>query len=102
MENVEEGVPVDEDADDEEEFSGLLADAILKRPESIRGGNFRAAKQEKEKGKSGGSANARGGEEKRGEVNLNEGEDDGWIKETNPPVNGAQVTSIGGARHEGS
>lgn len=97
-ENIEEGALVDEDANDEDEFSGLLADAILKRPESMRGGKFRAAKQENEKGKSGDDGGAIG-EEKRGEVNLN---DDGWIRETNPPVNGALVTTVDSAGLEGS
>lgn len=96
VETVVEGVPVDEDAGDEDEFSGLLADAILKRPESIRGGRFRAAKQEKEKGKSSEDVGAIV-EERQGEVNLN---DDGWIRETNPPVNVAQVITVGGAGPE--
>jgi hypothetical protein len=84
-----EGVDGDgEDEEEEEEFSDILADAILKRPESIRDGSLRSMRKDS-RGKAI-HANENGvGSPKKEEVNLNgdgecrggrEDEDaDGWI-----------------------
>lgn len=85
-----EGVDGDGEDEEEEEFSDILADAILKRPESIRDGSLRSMRKDSSRGKAT-HANENGvGSSKKEEVNLNddvnfrggreEDEDvDGWI-----------------------
>jgi len=76
-------------------FSDLLADAILKRPESICGGSFRSAKREKEKARAedvGGSGSGRKDEARERYMRDGDGDgdadDDGWIRNTSSSLNG--------------
>jgi len=99
---------------EEEGFSGMLADAILKRPESIRDGSFRSMRKDSRGKLANGNGNAVGGVNK-GEINLNEDGDsggereededrdgDGWIREP-PPANPACRPIVNGdADGEGS
>jgi hypothetical protein len=54
---------------EEEGFSGMLADAILKRPESIRDGSFRSMRKDSRGKLANGNGNAVGGVNK-GEINM--------------------------------
>jgi hypothetical protein len=87
-----------EDEEEEEEFSDMLADAILKRPESIRDGSLKSTKKDS-RGKAVHVDGTAAKDLKKGEVNLNdhgncggerEGEDgDGWIM--GPCVNASRT-----------
>ncbi|KZP28053.1 hypothetical protein FIBSPDRAFT_947960 [Athelia psychrophila] len=69
--------------EEEEEINGVLADAILKRPESIRNGSFGSLRKK-----------ASGGEQRKGAVSLNEErgaaghpkEEDGWVRPPDAPA----------------
>jgi hypothetical protein len=93
----EDGVDEEEE---QEEFSNLLADAILKRPESIRDGSLRAMRKDS-RGK---AANGNPLESlQKGEVHLNgdgggepeedeDGQGDGWIREPFPSTSRPNVS----------
>jgi len=111
----EEGLEEEDEEEQEQEFSDILADAILKRPESIRDGSFRSARKDSSRGKL--STNSSGdvvGRLRKGDVSLDENEGgsgdggerdveedgDGWIREP-PPVSDSRPV-ISGADNDGS
>lgn len=93
----------DEQQEEDEEFSGILADAILKRPESIRGGSSRVAKRVKENAatEDGSDGGGMGKSLRKADVNLNEVDtkegEDGWIRGAPVHTNGSQSTALGSA-----
>jgi len=85
----EDGVQEEEEEEEEEAgFSDILADAILKRPESIRDGSIGLTRKENGRGKACMVANGKDGNRTgESEVSLNdhggEQDGDGWVRE--PP-----------------
>jgi hypothetical protein len=105
----EEGGDEDEEdeEDEEEEFSNVLADAILKRPESIRDGSLRTMKRDGRGKTVNGHVNAVESSQK-GEVKLDgdgdgepeedeDGHGDGWIRE---PFSNTSRLKVSGAEDE--
>jgi hypothetical protein len=103
----DDGDDGEDEEEEQEEFSNLLADAILKRPESIRDGSLRAMRKDS-RGK---AANGNGNPPEsfqKGEIHLNgdgggepeedeDGQGDGWIRE---PFSNTSRPNVSGTEDE--